>query len=101
MGEETPCRLRDTFNILSRKWVPVLICLLFDGKKKFSDLLRNIKGISAKVLSETLNFLEEKGIVKREVVKERRVNVFYDLTDKGRDLEKVFKLLEDWEKRYH
>lgn len=51
---------------------------------------------SGKVLSERLKDLEQKGIIKREVIPETPVIIEYSLTKKGYSLSPVLKELENW-----
>ncbi len=44
-------------DVLKGKWRVLIIEALFDGSKPFTDLQREVKGITAKVLTENLYFL--------------------------------------------
>lgn len=69
-------------DILGRKWNLVIIDrLLTDGPMGFSDLLDAIEGISSKVLSESLDDLEQVEFIDRTIVSERPFRVEYSLTD--------------------
>jgi DNA-binding HxlR family transcriptional regulator len=69
-------------DILGRKWNLVIIDrLLTNGPMGFSDLLDAIEGISSKVLSESLDDLEQVEFVDRTIVSERPFRVEYSLTD--------------------
>ncbi|WP_435578014.1 winged helix-turn-helix transcriptional regulator [Gilvibacter sp.] len=50
---------------------------------RFSELKKNIDGISGRMLTVTLKKLEEHGIVKRKVYSEAPPKVEYALTDFG------------------
>lgn len=52
------------------------------------------------VLSESLEDLEEKGIVDREIVNEKPVRVEYSLTEFGESLEPVIFAMRDWGMEY-
>ena len=58
---------------------------LSGGPKRFNELLR-ISGINSKTLSLTLKFLENNGIINREVISTRPFTVQYSLTPSGREL---------------
>jgi len=69
-------------DILGRKWNLVIIDrLLTNGPMGFSDLLDAIEGISSKVLSESLDDLEQVEFIDRTIVSERPFRVEYSLTD--------------------
>jgi DNA-binding HxlR family transcriptional regulator len=90
-------QLRRATAILGRKWNPVLIrTLLAEGPLGFNDIKNRIDGISDKVLSESLDDLQESGLVARDVVEDKPVRVHYSLTPAGRDLEPVIDDLLAW-----
>lgn len=89
--------LLSTQAVLGRKWVPLIVYhLLRDGPMGFSALGDRIGGISAKMLSESLDALEETGLVDREVVSDRPTRVCYALTDRGAALEPLIAAMIDW-----
>src|SRR5208282_2912561 len=68
---------------------------LFTGPKRFNELMR-VSGINSKTLSATLKFLEERGIVRREVLSTRPFTVEYSLTPSGQELKPVLEGLGNW-----
>jgi len=68
---------------------------LFAGPKRFNELLR-VSGINSKTLSATLKFLEERGLVRREVLSTRPFTVEYSLTPSGQELKPVLEGLGNW-----
>jgi len=75
---------------LGRKWnLVILHRLLRKGPLGFSELLDDIEEISSKVLSESLDDLEESGFVDRTIVSERPFRVQYSLTQQGTALESL------------
>ena len=90
-----------TLSLLSQKWHPVVILILErNGPMGFSDLLEMLPDISGKVLSETLEALQDAGLVERNVLSESPLRVEYELTDAGADLQPVFEALSAWGERY-
>lgn len=83
--EESLISMTDLFG---RKWCPVVLFrLLRDGPMGFSELKRDIDGISGKMLAEGLETLETRyGLVERSVVSDRPFRVRYELTDRGESL---------------
>jgi len=59
-----------------------------------------VDGISSKVLSDTLDDLEDNDIVDREIVNEKPVRVEYSLTEFGRSLEPVIVAMREWGEAY-
>lgn len=91
------CPVSATASIIAKKWHPVIIHRLLQlGEMGFNDLKKEVDGISSKVLSESLEDLEEKDLVERNVVSEKPVRVKYSLTDRGKELEPVIAEMADW-----
>lgn len=86
-------------DIISQRWVALIVYNLLDGAKRFNQLEESI-GISASVLSERLKFLEKKSILKRVVYPETPVRIEYELTDMGVALGPVFDSLMTWSDEY-
>jgi DNA-binding HxlR family transcriptional regulator len=89
--------MRDAMEVLSGKWKLQLIgTLLFGGRMRFMDLLREVKGIAAKMLSKELQDLEMHQLVKRTVMQTRPITVEYEITAYGRSLETVILDISSW-----
>ena len=56
--------------------------------------------ITNNTLSQSLDDLEEKRLVDREIVSEKPVAVEYSLTERGQSLQLVIDSLEEWGKTY-
>jgi len=72
---------------------------LFTGPKRFNELLRE-SGINSKTLSATLRFLEENGIVKREIMDTRPFTVQYSLTASGLELKPTLEAFGEWGRKW-
>lgn len=72
--------------LLGGAWTPNLIWYLSEGPRRFSELRCDIPRISAKVLTDRLRALEEKGVVDRSVLATSPPSVEYELTPLGREL---------------
>lgn len=59
--------VKDALDILSGKWKLQIILALSFNKKRFNQLVRDIPGITAKVLSKELKDLEINELVSRTV----------------------------------
>ncbi len=91
------CSITATASLVGKKWHPVIIHrMLEDGPLGFNALQEEVDGISSKVLSESLDDLEEKQLVSRTIVSEKPVRVEYALTDLGQSLEPVVTALAEW-----
>jgi DNA-binding HxlR family transcriptional regulator len=88
--------VRDALDILSGKWkLPIIISLSF-GNKRFSQMAKEIPGITDKMLSKELRDLEMNELVKRTVYDSVPVVVEYSMTPYGKSLEKVISELRKW-----
>jgi len=91
------CSITATTSLVGKKWHPVIIHrLLQNGPLGFNALQDEVDGISSKVLSESLDDLEEKRVVSRTIVSEKPVRVEYALTELGESLEPVVIALREW-----
>lgn len=96
---ETP--LTVTAEIVGKKWHPLIVLeLLHNGPLGFNDLKERADGISDKVLSESLDDLQERAIVDRTVIDDKPVRVEYSLTEWGEQLELVVTAMDEWGQRY-
>ncbi|MBV0924459.1 helix-turn-helix transcriptional regulator [Halomicroarcula limicola] len=95
-GEEW-CPITTTATLVGKKWHPVIVHRLLDGGPSgFNELKDDVDGISSKVLSDSLEDLQEKGLVAREVISEQPFRVHYSLTDRGASLEPVIAAMAEW-----
>ena len=94
---ENWCPVTTTATLIGKKWHPVIIHrLLEEDSLGFNALKTEVDGISSKVLSDSLDDLEEKTLVDREVVSEKPFRVQYSLTERGESLEPVVQTMSDW-----
>nr|WP_245710011.1 helix-turn-helix domain-containing protein [Halopenitus malekzadehii] len=61
-----------------------------------NELQDAVDGISSRVLSDSLEDLQENRLVEREIINEKPFRVQYSLTDHGRSLEPVIYAMRDW-----
>lgn len=88
--------VRDALDILSGKWkLPIILALSF-GNRRFSELARQVHGITDKMLSKELRELEMNELVKRTVHDTIPVVVEYSMTPYGETLEKLIEELQAW-----
>ncbi|WP_255151733.1 winged helix-turn-helix transcriptional regulator [Halorarius halobius] len=90
------CPITATATVIGKKWHPVIVHRLLDEPRGFNDLQRAVDGISSKVLSDSLESLEDHGLVERTVVSEKPFRVEYALTERGRSLRPVIEEMQAW-----
>lgn len=88
--------INDTLNVLSGKWkLPIIGSIMF-GKKRFTEIQRNIPKITPRMLSKELKELEMNGIVVRTVYNTIPVSVEYELSNSGKSITDVLDKMVDW-----
>jgi DNA-binding HxlR family transcriptional regulator len=90
------CPSRLVLDRISDKWVTLVIASLADGPLRFSELSRQLAGVSQKMLTQTLRTLERDGLVTRTVTASVPVRVDYALTDLGVSLQDTVRHLTTW-----
>lgn len=98
--DDTADLVVETVKLISRKWHPIIIQrLLEEGPLGFNEIQETVEGVSAKVLTDSLEDLVDHDLVERRVVSETPLRVQYELTDHGRDLQEVMVALAEWGER--
>ena len=90
------CASHQAVGRLADKWTLLLIYALAQGTKRYSELQRQIAGISPKMLTQTLRSLEENGYVEREIFPEVPPRVEYSLTELGVSFVQPVAVLYQW-----
>lgn len=96
MTESYFCPVTATVSIVGGKWKPIILWILFQEKRRFSQLKKFIPGITQKMLTQQLRELERDGIVHREVYPVVPPQVEYSLTQKGYSLAPILQAMEKW-----
>ena len=103
------CPSRELFARISSKWVPLVLCALGGGAHqpdveatgepramRYSELSRQLAGVSQKMLTQTLRALERDGLVTRTVTPTVPVTVTYELTELGLSLYQTVRGIKTW-----
>ena len=100
-GDTDPaCEVRTILDRIADKWSLLLIVVLADGVRRFSELRREIDGISQRMLTLTLRQLEREGLVTRTVFPVVPPRVDYELTPLGSTLLDTFQTLVAWAREH-
>jgi DNA-binding HxlR family transcriptional regulator len=78
------------------RWTLLVVEALLAGPLRFNDLLGQIPGIAANILSERLKRLEREALLVARPYSERPPRVAYQLTAEGRELAGALRLLAQW-----
>lgn len=90
------CPSRTIFGHLTSRWGALVMIVLLDGTKRFSQIHREIEGVSERMLSETLKQLEADKMLIRTDYQTVPPHTDYTLTEYGRQAgERIYELV-DW-----
>lgn len=90
------CSVAKALDVVGERWSLLLVRELFDGPKRYSDLLEGSPGISTDVLAARLRDLEADGVIARRTLPPPAASKVYELTDRGRQLGPVVTELAKW-----
>lgn len=89
--------IHDAMHVLNGKWkIYIISSICHYNKRRFSDILNDVVGISNKMLSKELKELEINKLVERTVLDTHPVTVQYELTKHGKTLQTIIDNLTDW-----
>ena len=84
MNENDYCPVSEALDFFSRKWVFCILMDMFNGCKHFTDFQQYNPNISNNVLSQTLKYMEDMELIKKEYSQMKTRNkTEYTLTEKG------------------
>jgi DNA-binding HxlR family transcriptional regulator len=87
------CPLSQCMAFIGGAWTPNIIWYLSSGPRRFSELRHDIPLVSAKVLTQRLRELEERGILSRSVLTTSPPSVEYALTPLGQEFKPVIEAI--------
>lgn len=91
------CPVKYTLEAIGGKWkLRILVQLLKKEVVRFSELKRDISGITNTMLSNSLRELEEDRLINRNQYNEMPLRVEYTLTDRGKSLIPLLYELSIW-----
>src|SRR5215470_8732252 len=88
--------LADALARVGDRWTLLVVEALLAGPSRFNDLLGQIPGIAANILSDRLKRLEREALLVARPYSERPPRVAYQLTAEGRELAGALRLLAYW-----
>ncbi|WP_406275495.1 helix-turn-helix transcriptional regulator [Nocardia sp. NBC_00881] len=90
------CEVRQILDRIADKWSLLAIALLAGRTMRFTELQREIDGVSQRMLTRTLRHLERDGLVRRTVHPVVPPRVDYELTELGGSLHETIQALVTW-----
>ena len=89
--------IRDALEVFAGKWkIPIITALNFYETCGFKELERIVEGLTPKMLSKELKFLEENMLITRQVKNTSPVTVEYCITEYGKTCRSVMSELYRW-----
>lgn len=96
---EDACGTAHALDLIGERWALLVMRELMLGPRRFGDLRASLPGISANVLTQRLEGLEEAGVlVRRRLPPPASVQV-YELTDWGLEAEPIIREMGRWAAR--
>jgi DNA-binding HxlR family transcriptional regulator len=90
------CPSRVVLRHITSRW-GVLVLIALEGRtRRFSELRRTIAGVSERMLAQTLQWLEQDGLVARRAYEVVPPHVEYSLTPLGQEAAERVRGLADW-----
>ena len=90
------CPSRDVLKHVTSRWGVLILVALREGTHRFSDLRRKMGGVSEKMLAQSLQWLEQDGVLNRVSYPVVPPHVEYSLTPLGEQVSEKVAALADW-----
>ena len=90
------CPTRSVLDTITSRWGSLALVLLLQHPFRFSQLARQIGGVSEKMLAQTLRSLERDGFVDRTVTPSTPPQVTYALSPLGHQVATRLQVLTSW-----
>jgi DNA-binding HxlR family transcriptional regulator len=92
--------LAEALSRVGDRWTLLVVEALLPGPRRFNDLLSQIPGIAANILSDRLKRLERDGLLVARPYSQRPPRAAYQLTAEGTELAGALRLLAHWGSRH-
>lgn len=96
---EDACGLAHALELIGERWALLVLRELMYGARRFSDLKNDLPGISANVLTQRLNELEQRGLVRRTKLPPPASVQVYEATAWGLEAAPVIGYMGKWAAR--
>jgi DNA-binding HxlR family transcriptional regulator len=92
--------VNNTLKVIGGKWKPLILWYLMQKTMRFSELTKEMEGVTQKMLTQQLREMETDGLVRREVYPEVPPKVEYSITEYGQTLNSVLDALAIWGEKH-
>ena len=96
---EDACGLAHALELIGERWAMLVLRELAYGPRRFSDLKRDLTGISANVLTQRLTELEARGLVRKSKLPPPASVQVYEATEWGLEAVPTIAALGRWAAR--
>jgi DNA-binding HxlR family transcriptional regulator len=86
----------DALYVLNGKWKLPIVLSLVNSPKRFNEIMKDVEGISPKILAQELKHLELNELVVRNVYATTPVSIVYEASAYSDTLKDVLRTLSDW-----
>jgi DNA-binding HxlR family transcriptional regulator len=93
---DAACPSRSVLSHVTSRWGVLVLVVLLERMHRFSELRREVGGVSEKMLAQTLDALVGDGFVLRYAHPVIPPRVEYSLTPMGREVAERLQVLVDW-----
>lgn len=88
--------IHDTMYVLSGRWkISIIACLCYQPMR-YSELLKEVIGISGKMLSRELKEMEINQLISRKILPTRPVSIQYEISEYGASLKELTEVIANW-----
>jgi DNA-binding HxlR family transcriptional regulator len=92
------CPAESTLDVIGGRWKILILYRLAGSCRRFSQLKRELAGVTQKMLTQQLREMEADGLVRRKVYAQVPPKVEYSLTSRGRTLLPIVEAMCKWGK---
>lgn len=86
----------DALYVLNGKWKLPIILSLVHAPKRFNEIMKDVEGISPKILAQELKHLEQNELIVRNVFATTPVSIVYEASPYSATLKDVLGALSAW-----
>lgn len=90
------CPVARTLDIVGDRWTILVLRDVFLQRRKFTEILNSLQGISPNLLADRLKRLEDNGLLTRRFYSSHPPRAEYVLTDKGKAFGPIIEALRQW-----
>lgn len=88
--------MEELLRVIGGKWKVLILWQVLAGPRRFSDLRRELAGVTQKMLTQQLRELERDGLLTRHVFAQVPPRVEYSATPLALGLRPVLQAMHDW-----